>query len=136
MYKTICYLSTPNKNLSLLEYEELFFTTKKNNDRLNICGALIKTEDVFFQIIEGEINTIDTLFYKIKKDLRHKNIIEMLNQQIGRLAFSNFGVGYSIINDEDTIRELYKYINSQESENGKNTALFSNIISKLVNVDV
>ena len=60
----------------------------------------------------------------------------MLNQPIDHLTFSNFGISYSIISDEDAIRELYKYINSQESENKKNSSLFSNIISKLINVDV
>lgn len=135
MYKTVCYLSTPSRNLSILDYETLFDTIKNNNDRLKIYGALIKTQDVFFQIIEGEAHVIDALLEKIKTDPRHKNIIEMINQTIEQPAFSDFGVGYSIINHEATIRALYTYINSLESNKTTSHTLFCNIISKLINVD-
>ncbi|WP_044402457.1 BLUF domain-containing protein [Lacinutrix sp. Hel_I_90] len=135
MYKTVCYLSTPSRNLSILDYENLFFTTKQNNDRLNIFGALIKTQDVFFQIIEGETPIIDALYNKIKTDSRHNHVIEMLNQPIESPTFSNFGAGYAIINNEDAIRALYNYINTLESKNTKSDSLFRNIISKLINVD-
>jgi hypothetical protein len=60
----------------------------------------------------------------------------MLNQPIETPTFSNFGAGYSIINNEDTIRALYNYSNTLESKNTKRDALFCNIISKLINVDV
>ncbi|WAC01446.1 BLUF domain-containing protein [Lacinutrix neustonica] len=136
MYKTVCYLSTPSRNLSILDYEALFYTIKNNNDRLKIYGALIKTQDVFFQIIEGEVPIIDALLEKIKTDSRHKNIIEMLNQPIDKPTFSDFGVGYSIINHDATIRAFYKYINSLESNKTPSHSLFCNIISKLINVDV
>lgn len=67
MLKTICYKSDVNKTLQLLEFEALFNQTQLKNDSHNITGFLVKRNDVFFQVLEGNPIIIDTVYEDIKK---------------------------------------------------------------------
>ncbi|AUC82412.1 BLUF domain-containing protein [Lacinutrix sp. Bg11-31] len=136
MLKSICYRSTLNKELSILETESLFDNCKKNNDSLNIKGLLFKSNTNYFQIIEGDEQCIDSLFSKLKGDKRHKDIKELVNQRIGDFTFNNFTTGYSHVEDLDTIFGLQEYHNYMESEDLPEKKYFMEIISNLFSVEL
>ena len=125
MLKTICYKSQANANLNLLEFEALFNQTQLKNNSHNITGVLVKRDDVFFQILEGNPIIIDTVYEEIKKDRRHFNILELLNKSISQLSFKSFDIGYAVIKDTDTLYDL-------QQNNIENSPLFLQIIEELL----
>ena len=135
MLKSICYKSQVKSTLSILEFESLFNATQTNNDKSNITGVLVKSKDIFFQIIEGEVTTIDSLFDKIKKDNRHSNIIELLNKPISQLSFNAFDTGYTLIDDIDELYGLQIYITDLQNNHFENSTLFLKIIEDLLTTD-
>ena len=135
MLKSICYKSQVKSTLSILEFESLFNATQTNNDKSNITGVLVKSKDIFFQIIEGEVTTIDSLFDKIKKDNRHSNIIELLNKPISQLSFNAFDTGYTLIDDIDELYVLQIYITDLQNNHFENSTLFLKIIEDLLTTD-
>ena len=135
MLKSICYKSQVKSTLSILEFESLFNATQTNNDKFNITGVLVKSKDIFFQIIEGEVTTIDSLFDKIKKDNRHSNIIELLNKPISQLSFNAFDTGYTLIDDIDELYGLQIYITDLQNNHFENSTLFLKIIEDLLTTD-
>ncbi|GAL62346.1 MULTISPECIES: BLUF domain-containing protein [Algibacter] len=135
MLKTICYTSTVKPSLSLLEFEALFNETQTRNDRNNITGVLVKKDNLFFQIIEGHPEVIDSLFVQIKKDSRHSKISELLNASISELSFKAFDTGYTVIEDIDTLYGLQLYVAALEQNNIENSSLFLQIIEDLLTVN-
>ncbi|WP_034062288.1 BLUF domain-containing protein [Lacinutrix jangbogonensis] len=136
MLKSICYRSSLNKELSILETEHLFDVCKKNNDSLNLKGLLYKCDSCFFQIIEGPKAHIDALYTKIKSDKRHKDIKVLLNQPIKEFTFSNFTTGYSNVEELDTIFGLQEYHFYMETLDLPLKEEFLEIMSNLFSVDL
>lgn len=135
MLKTICYKSEVKSALNLLEFEAIFNETQTKNDKNNITGVLVKKGVTFFQIIEGNEATINTLYQKIKNDSRHSNIIEFLNKSISKLSFKAFDTGYTVIEDIDSLYGLQQYVTHLDETNAENGSLFSQIIGDLLMLD-
>lgn len=119
----------------MLAFEALFNETQINNNKNNIFGVLVKKENTFFQIIEGDSKIIDEVYKKIKLDTRHTNIVELLNQTISQLSFKAFDTGYAVIEDFDALYGLQKYVMELNQSNFENSNLFSKIIEDLLTID-
>lgn len=132
MFKTICYKSEANASLNLLEFEALFNQTQLKNNSHNITGVLVKRDNVFFQILEGNPIIIDTVYEEIKKDHRHSNILELLNKSITQLNFKSFDIGYAVIKDTDALYGLQKFVTGLQQNNIENSPLFLQIIEELL----
>ena len=135
MLKTICYKSKVKSTLKILEFEAIFNETQSKNDSNDITGVLVKKEQGFFQIIEGNSEIIDSVYLKIKKDSRHSNITEILNKPISQLSFKSFDTGYSVIADIDALYGLQNYVTTLNKNNFENRDLFLQIIEDLLSSD-
>lgn len=135
MLKTICYRSSITNEPSILEIETLFDACKKNNDKYNIKGLLYKYEGYYFQIIEGETETIDAIFSCIKTDKRHKNIDVLVDIPITEYTFDNFTTGYNKVNDLNTLFGLQEYHDLIVTNNFASKDIFSEIISNLFSLE-
>ena len=132
MFKTICYKSKAKSTLNILEFEALFNETQTKNDKNNITGVLVKKDDGFFQIIEGDAVTLDAIYLKIKKDNRHLEIEELLNKPISQLSFKGFDTGYVVIEHIEALYGLQKYVANLEQNDFENSTLFLQIIEDLL----
>lgn len=84
MLKRITYISSFVQDMSDDELAVLASQAAKNNAENDITGVLMAKGGLFFQIIEGPEENIDSLFTNILKDHRHEKIIT-LGIQIGDL---------------------------------------------------
>lgn len=73
--KRITYMSRLTVPLSDAELEEIGAISGRNNQQKNITGVLIYFGELFFQIIEGEDETLAELYEKILADPRHTDIV-------------------------------------------------------------
>ncbi|MCL1469805.1 BLUF domain-containing protein [Argonema antarcticum] len=73
--KRLTYISKSSRHLSIQEIENIGAISRKNNQKQNITGVLLCTQDIFFQILEGEEESIDKLYEKILVDDRHTDIL-------------------------------------------------------------
>ena len=72
MLYTIIYLSYPHRKISKDDLNAILHTSRDNNPKYDITGVLIYASSTFIQVLEGEKDTITTLYNKIKKDKRHQ----------------------------------------------------------------
>lgn len=84
MLKRIHYISSFVQDMSADEIKALASQSAQNNAKNDITGVLMAKGGVFFQIIEGPEENIDSLFTNILKDPRHEKIIT-LGIQVGDL---------------------------------------------------
>lgn len=73
--KRLTYISKFATSLCEEQIQEIGETSRRNNSRSNITGILICSRGIFFQIIEGESQSIENLYSKILQDKRHTDIV-------------------------------------------------------------
>ncbi|MEM9681232.1 MAG: BLUF domain-containing protein [Bacteroidota bacterium] len=135
MLKIVCYKSKSDESLYISDLQNLFSSTKLTNDQRNIHGVLALHKGTFFQVIEGEEAVIDTLYEAIKKDTRHSEIIEVLNEPINAPLFKDFSTGYAIVNNMEALYTLQQYTNFLGIDSKSNTNIFFEMITNLISED-
>ncbi len=91
--KRLTYVSRLNMSISNKELEAMGLHSQEKNLRVGITGVLIYFKELFFQIIEGADSEIDTLFKKIRMDLRHKDILCLKTENdIGERLFPTWSM--------------------------------------------
>ena len=93
----IIYLSSAIKLFTDEEINNLLQISRLNNELKDITGLLLYSEGNFIQILEGSKVDIQETFEKIKLDTRHKNIITIINEPIKNRTFSDWRMGYSLL---------------------------------------
>jgi hypothetical protein len=93
----IIYLSSAIEMFTDEEINNLLQISRANNEQKNITGLLLYSEGNFIQILEGSKEDVMDTFEKIKLDTRHKNIIIIVNEETESRTFSDWSMGYSLL---------------------------------------
>ena len=82
----LIYSSQPfGYNLEILS--SILTTSRVNNKKKEITGALICREDIFLQLLEGPKEDIEETYDSIKRDDRHLNIQHLLDHNVDQRLF-------------------------------------------------
>ena len=85
MVKRITYVSRFAKPFSETELEELGELSATNNRKLDITGVLMTSGGIFFQVLEGPPEAVDSVYAAIAADPRHSNLVVLeIEQQAER----------------------------------------------------
>ncbi|SFN47113.1 BLUF domain-containing protein [Salegentibacter flavus] len=90
MRYAISYVSTANKDLTDPEVTNIMKRTMKFNRNHDISGILLYNENNFFQLLEGEKQTVLELYKIISEDSRHYDIIKFLEKPIFNTPFDGY----------------------------------------------
>lgn len=89
--KHIIYCSKPtildDKTIS-----DILTTSRRNNTRSGVTGALVCRSDLYFQYLEGPVEAVDKTFEKIKSDTRHSQIQVLKNDTTNRKLFASWAM--------------------------------------------
>lgn len=110
MKHSICYISKEVPTKDDPNFADLFdFVIKFNKDH-NITGVLLYEDGFFLQVLEGETQLIKDLFQRIKRDQRHKDVLNILDRPIEKPIFKSYSTGFSILTEKKAIRDLNTYL--------------------------
>jgi hypothetical protein len=90
----IAYTSRAPKLYSSAELLELLQQAKQYNQNNNITGLLLYKNGAFFQVLEGELNVIETLFVKISRDFRHYDVLKLYQSPLAQRHFSGWAMAF------------------------------------------
>lgn len=100
----IVYVSTSKHDFSEKELSDLLQEIRVKNKSLGVTGLLLYNEGLFIQVVEGERQILQDLFQNIKKDLRHSNLVELLEEPITSRSFPNWSMGFKIVGNKELER--------------------------------
>ncbi len=83
--KRLKYISRFARPLNADELSRLADNAAIKNKELGITGILMASGGIFFQVIEGPRENIDSLFREIIKDSRHEDILLLSSEQSANL---------------------------------------------------
>lgn len=113
----LIYCSTAKHEFSRSELSVLLINARRKNSQIGVTGILLYSDGSFFQVLEGERETVDMLFEKISSDERHKHITVIIRESIAKRAFGDWTMAYSDISAEeaDTIIGTNDFFGKGES---------------------
>lgn len=71
---SICYVSRSTIGDDMEKFVDIWDASERNNERLGITGLLYFDDAIFFQVLEGEEETVQAHFEKISADPRHEDV--------------------------------------------------------------
>jgi len=97
----LIYSSAASHVFSRKQLTDLLISARKKNDRLGITGILLYTDGSFFQVLEGEAETVDAIFKTITADDRHTQITIILREAISNRLFEDWTMAYAQLSSEE-----------------------------------
>jgi len=95
-----CSVAT-NINLSPAELDNILEASRRNNSKVGVTGLLLYEDGSFFQLLEGDRQTVDTLYDKITLDKRHHRTTKIVTEAIKERAFGACTMGYPKISSKE-----------------------------------
>jgi len=80
--KRVRYISRFSADLGPQDIDLIVATSQQNNPKKNITGMLVASGDLFYQLLEGPKEEIDSLYALISKDPRHEQVL-LLESEVG-----------------------------------------------------
>ena len=97
----LIYISAANHLLSEQELAELLTVSRANNTRLNVTGILLYSNGNILQVLEGEKEVVQSLYEKITKDERHRNVLRLISNESAERSFSDWSMAFKTLNPEE-----------------------------------
>ncbi len=90
----LVYASAATKPFSKKQLVELLKLSRARNAERDVTGVLLLAEGTFFQVLEGEEETVEALFQHISKDPRHARILMVARTEIEERLFGDWSMGF------------------------------------------
>jgi hypothetical protein len=95
------YVSTATRPFSQSELVDLLSHCHENNVALGITGLLLYKDGNFMQMLEGEEETVKTLYAKIGRDPRHQGLLTLLEGPQAERQFPDFSMAFRNLDAAD-----------------------------------
>ncbi len=131
MYR-IMYMSTATKDFEGVELEKLLINAKKSNELINVTGLLVVKGRTFLQCLEGSKADVLSVYSRIKDDPRHKDIIELVEEDAHQRYFPDWAMGFKNIRNLTDIKSKKLIDFSLKDDNTFSTDDISQIFEEFV----
>ena len=135
----LVYMSTANYEFTNEELDNLLEKSRKNNAEKHISGLLIVKGRTFIQCLEGEQKDVLYIYDKIQKDTRHRDLIELIEEEAEDRYFPNWEMGYKNIRNLTNVEseKLKDFALEDTSSLDKNevSQLFKRFIEDQIPID-
>lgn len=74
--------------------DQILASSRTNNGRDNITGALLFNSGCFAQVLEGPLDKVEAAFERIQQDERHGEVSLLAVDPIAARSFPNWAMGY------------------------------------------
>jgi len=91
----LVYSSVPTKRMMKSHLYMILRQSRINNKLDNVTGLLVFVDGMFLQVLEGEEDTVKTIFERIKNDKRHQNIAILFEGNVKERAFPKWEMAYA-----------------------------------------
>ncbi|MFM2590307.1 BLUF domain-containing protein [Vibrio sp. TBV020] len=90
----LIYASSIAEGFNISDVENIIYSARENNSRLDVTGLLCFNQNYFLQCLEGSRTNVNHVYQQILNDHRHTKIIMLDYREISVREFSNWAMGY------------------------------------------
>jgi hypothetical protein len=93
--KHLIYTSAARVAFGIEELKDLLEKARNGNAKRGVTGMLLHSGGSFFQVLEGDEETLNTLFASIEADPRHKRVTKIIDEPIAQRDFADWTMGFT-----------------------------------------
>ena len=97
------YISSAKLGVSEREIAGIVNAAKVKNEHAGITGILLYNNGNFMQLIEGDVENVESLFDIIKQDRRHSEVTLLLKENITHRNFDEWRMAFKNI---DSLKKM------------------------------
>ena len=97
----IVYASVATQGFTSAQLTELLQKARVENERLQLTGMLLYSDGNFFQVLEGEPDSVDGMYKKLHLDKRHHQLTMVVREPIAKRYFADWSMGFSSVTPEE-----------------------------------
>lgn len=101
----IVYASSDGGRLEVDDLRKILHSAQKYNAENSITGLLVHSMGSFFQVLEGESESVISTFTRILADPRHSNVVRIIEEPIAKRDFGEWRMGFLDI-EESELRSM------------------------------
>ena len=108
----LIYVSQATRKMSREELHAILHKAKSNNEKIDVTGSLFYNGGWFLQVLEGDPQTLSTLYHIIAADPRHKNSRVIYNEPANFRTFGRWTMNMTNLEERqaDKYEELVEVI--------------------------
>jgi len=103
---SLLYASTARSDLTREDIDAIVETATRVNGENDVTGLLAFDGKGFAQILEGELDTIQSLYEKISRDPRHSGCVLLHIGPAERRRFKDWSLAYRRLSDLIMIQDM------------------------------
>jgi hypothetical protein len=100
---SLIYVSSAVKPFSPSELSDLLTQCHTHNTSVGVTGMLLYKDGDFMQVLEGEQETVQTLYSQIGRDPRHRRVLKILQSPLAERQFNDWSMGFRDLNGADAL---------------------------------
>lgn len=101
---SLVYVSLETHPMTDSDLVDILAVAREKNIKLEITGLLLYRGGFFMQLLEGPEDAVDTLYDRIRRDVRHSDVLLIYKETIVEREFPGWSMGFSTI--DHTINKL------------------------------
>ncbi len=83
--------------------QEILASSRANNAKLGITGALLFNSGYFAQVLEGQLNHVEETFERIQRDMRHGDVAVLESVYVPFRDFPEWSMAFASNGVEDAL---------------------------------
>jgi hypothetical protein len=104
----LVYVSSAVTQFTDEQLEALLAGSRFNNERDGVTGMLLHKDGNFMQVLEGAEGTVKEVHARIVRDVRHRDLVTMIQEPIAERQFPDWTMGFGNL-DDPRVRALPGY---------------------------
>ncbi|AYQ29331.1 MULTISPECIES: BLUF domain-containing protein [unclassified Polaromonas] len=113
MLVQLTYASRTTGALGPGDIKDILASSKRNNSRAGVTGALCLNNGIFLQQLEGDKMAVNALYHRILRDGRHREFAVLDFSEISHRRFSSWSMGL-VASLEENRQIFLKYSSSSD----------------------
>lgn len=109
----LIYASRTAGTLTPIDVKDIINSSQRNNRPLGVTGALILSNGIFLQCLEGDHLVVNTLYHRILLDSRHREPAVLSLGEISTRLYGGWAMGL-VASTEANAKLFLKYSPSAE----------------------
>ena len=97
----LIYASIAAPQIGASDLKDILQVARRKNSQLSVTGMLLYISRSFFQILEGDEETLMDLFTIISADPRHGNVTKIIQEPIAERDFGDWTMGFSEVDPSE-----------------------------------
>ena len=125
-----CSRNTLAAGTNVADLDQILATSRRNNQAVGVTGALLYTDGLFAQTLEGDFDAVQSVFERIQADPRHDDVVVLQAETVADRIFGSWAMAQAKPQDPASAHATLAraFVESDSRSAGALVALLNHVV--------